>query len=166
MQFKRLFKIDIFSIIVLLLNIQIVYAEDEKVAYPEGFRKWAHVKSQIVNDTHPRYESIGGIHHIYANEKAVEGYKTKKFPEGSIIVFDLLEARLKDGSLNEGKRRWIGVMEKESNKYKSTGGWGYENFSGNSKTDRKVLVNGNITNCFSCHQPKAASDYVFSSLRD
>ena len=166
MQLDQFYKSLFLTSAALLLNIQLVIADDGKVAYPEGFRKWTHVKSQIINETHPRYKSIGGIHHIYANEKAMVGYKTKIFPEGSIIVFDLLESNIKDGVMNEGKRRWIGVMEKESNKYISTGGWGYENFSGNSKTDRKVLVNGNITNCFSCHQPKVASDYVFSSLRD
>ena len=111
MQLEQFFKSIFVLLTVLFLNIQLVYAEDEKVAYPEGFRNWSHVKSQIVNETHPRYESIGGIHHIYANDKAMEGYKTKKFPEGSIIVFDLLEADKKEGIINEGKRRWIGHIQ-------------------------------------------------------
>lgn len=153
-------------LLIIMSSMNQVHADEEKLAYPEGFRTWAHVKSQVATEAHPRFNSIGGIHHIYANDKAMIGYKNGQFPEGSIIVFDLLELQSKDGSLVEGKRRWIGVMEKDTKKYISTSGWGYENFAGNSKTDRNVPVNGPITNCFACHQPKAPNDFVFSSLRD
>jgi hypothetical protein len=152
--------------LIFMSSINQVSSAEEKLAYPEGFRTWTHIKSQIATDAHPRFNSIGGIHHIYANDNAMIGYKNGKFPEGSIIVFDLLELQNKDGSLIEGKRRWIGVMEKDTKKYISTSGWGYENFAGNSKSDRNVPVNGPSANCFACHQPKASNDFVFSSLRD
>jgi hypothetical protein len=76
--------------------------ESLSVPYPEGYRQWAHVKSQIATEAHPRYKSIGGIHHIYANEIALRGYQSGTFPNGSIIVFDLLSLTSKDGSLIEG----------------------------------------------------------------
>ena len=82
-----------------------------------------------------------------------------------MIVFDLLSVRRHDGSLIEGERRWLGVMRKDSDRYKATGGWGYDNFSGNSKTDRNVSVNGPSNRCFACHSQRKDHDFVFSELR-
>jgi len=137
-----------------------------EIAYPEGYRTWTHVKSQIATPTHSRAAAIGGIHHIYANDQAMKGYKSGSFPDGSIIVFDLLEVHEKDHSLIEGERRWLAVMEKNSQTYAATGGWGYENFTGSSRTDRNVPVNGPLSNCFACHLQNKSSDYVFSSFRE
>lgn len=48
---------------------------EEGVAYPKGYRDWMHVKSMVIESGHPLYEAFGGIHHLYANEKAIEGYR-------------------------------------------------------------------------------------------
>ena len=37
---------------------------------------------------------FGGIHHIYANDKAIEGYRNELFPDGAVIIFDLLEENI------------------------------------------------------------------------
>src|SRR5690606_37522469 len=67
-------------------------AEDARVPYPEGYRDWTHVKSMVIQPGHPLYESFGGIHHLYANDAAIKGYQSGKFPDGAVIIFDLLEA--------------------------------------------------------------------------
>ncbi|HEX6929881.1 MAG TPA: cytochrome P460 family protein, partial [Gammaproteobacteria bacterium] len=67
-------------------------ADTVQVAYPEGYREWTHVKSMVIREGHPLFASFGGIHHLYANDKAMEGYRSGKFPDGAVIVFDLLEA--------------------------------------------------------------------------
>ena len=69
-----------------------VAQEAAKVDYPTGYRDWTHVKSMVIQSGHPLYESFGGIHHIYANQSALEGYRTGSFADGSVIIFDLLEA--------------------------------------------------------------------------
>ena len=43
------------------------------VAYPEGYRDWHHVKSMVIQPGHGLYDAFGGIHHLYANNKAVKG---------------------------------------------------------------------------------------------
>jgi len=50
--------------------------------YPEGHRNWTHVKSMVIEKGHPLYEAFGGIHHLYANKQALEGYRSGKFPAG------------------------------------------------------------------------------------
>src|SRR2546423_1614501 len=71
---------------------------DNSLAYPAGYRKWAHVKSALVGPASPAYKKYGGLHHIYANELALEGYRTGNFPAGSVIVFDLLETKESQGT--------------------------------------------------------------------
>jgi hypothetical protein len=136
---------------------------DETVPYPEGYRKWVHIKTGLIGPTSPSFQTTGGFHHIYANDKAMAGYTLGNFPEGSIIVFDVLEAIEKNGNTTEGKRRHVDVMIKDSIKYRSTGGWGYEEFKGNSKTER-VLTETVRTQCFNCHTSE--KDHVFSNLRE
>ncbi|MCX7901844.1 MAG: cytochrome P460 family protein, partial [Burkholderiaceae bacterium] len=96
------------------------------VPYPEGYRNWTHVKSMVIEAGHPLYEAFGGIHHIYANAKAISGYRSGKFPDGAVIVFDLLEAKRADHAVTEGARKVVGVMHKDAKKYAATGGWGFE----------------------------------------
>lgn len=134
----------------------------EAVPYPEGYRRWTHIKSMVIQEGHPLYEAFGGIHHIYANTKALQAYrKGTSFPDGSVIVFDLLEARLEDHALVEGSRKVLGVMVKDRKRYPETGGWGFEAFRGDT---RERLVQ-DMKQCFGCHMSAQGTDYVFSRYR-
>jgi hypothetical protein len=142
-----------------------VFAADAPpVPYPEGYRQWTHVKSMIINQGHPLYDAFGGIHHLYANSKAEQGYKSGKFADGSVIAFDLLEAKAADNTVQEGARKVLGVMLKDSRKYKDTGGWGFEGFKADSKTDRAVGKNA-ASACYQCHTAQKDKDFVFSAYR-
>jgi mono/diheme cytochrome c family protein len=78
------------------------------VPYPEGYRAWQHVKSMVIGAGQPLFASFGGIHHLYANKAAMTGFRTGTFPDGSVIVFDLLEASTADGATTEGARKVVG----------------------------------------------------------
>ncbi|HKX83220.1 MAG TPA: cytochrome P460 family protein [Pyrinomonadaceae bacterium] len=143
-----------------------VYAQDVNlVPYPEGFRKWTHVKSAIVGPGNRAFPKYGGMHHIYANQKALEGFTTGNFKDGSVIVFDLFELIEKDGARIEGSRRFIDVMHKDDKRFANTGGWGFEEFTGSSHTER-VLDEKAAMTCFSCHVSQRDHGYVFSKLRE
>lgn len=144
-----------------LLSGHVVAAD---VPYPENYRQWQHVKSMLIEPGHALHASFGGIHHLYANAKAMQGYRTGKFPDGSIIVFDLLEAQSAGNAVTEGKRKVVGVMQRDAKKYAATGGWGFEGFAGDSKTER-VVGEQAATACFACHQARQQQDWVFSSYR-
>lgn len=141
-----------------------VAATDSVVPYPSGYREWTHVKSMVIEDGHPLSASFGGIHHLYANEKALDGYRTGKFPDGAVIAFDLLEAARADQAITEGKRKVLGVMQKDAKRFASTGGWGFEAFAGDSKSERVVRDQAQ-TACFGCHTAQKSKDFVFSSYR-
>lgn len=139
-------------------------ADAAPVPYPEGYRHWTHVKSMTINQGHPLYAAFGGIHHLYANKKAEQGYKSGRFPDGAVIAFDLLEANAADNAVQEGARKVLGVMHKDARKYKDTGGWGFEGFKGDSKSDRAVGKNAAAA-CFQCHTAQKGNDFVFSTFR-
>ena len=142
----------------------VAVAADDAVPYPQGYRQWQHVKSMVIQPGHPLHDAFGGIHHLYANHKAVRGYRTGKFPDGAMIAFDLLEGQAADNAIVEGQRKVLGVMLKDAKKYAATGGWGFEGFAGDSTTQRAVADKA-ATACFACHIGQKQSDYVFSRYR-
>lgn len=137
--------------------------DKDLVKYPEGYRGWVLVKSMVIQQGHPLYESFGGIHHIYANQKALKAMKSgKPYPDGAVLIFDLLDAKSENNAILEGSRKVLGVMHKDSKKFSKTGGWGFEGFKGDS---RERAVTDPKTACFNCHESQKNKDYVFSQYR-
>ena len=137
---------------------------ENKVAYPEGYREWVHVKSMVVMKGHVHYDAFGGIHHVYANDKALAALKSgEPFPEGAVLVFDLLEEGTENGAIVEGSRKVIGVMEKDPDRFGETEGWGFEDFKQGDPNQR--LVTNMREQCLSCHKTQKARDYVYSVYR-
>src|SRR6266550_3506279 len=123
---------------------------DDIAPFPKEFRRWAHVKSVLVGRQSAAFATEGGIHHIYANDKALEGYDSGKFPDGSVIVYDLLETKEVAGNTIEGQTRRVDVMVKKNDRYASTGGWEFMSFSGDDQTNGKLTVARQAT-CAGCH---------------
>jgi hypothetical protein len=146
-----------------LLPVPAVRADKAAVAFPDGYRHWTHVKSMVLTPEHALANPFAGIHHIYANDRALEGYRASAFPDGSVLVFDLLEYTVADGAGTEGPRKLVGVMRKDAKKFAATGGWGYEGFKGDSTTERLVTDGG--VSCHACHAARKDSHYVFSKMR-
>jgi hypothetical protein len=133
------------------------------VPYPEGFRTWAHVKSAAVGPTNAGFASIGGFQHIYANSQAMVGYRTRAFPEGSVVVFDWLEMRETDGAFAEGARRQVDVMMKDSTRFAGTGGWGFQRFVKDSRSE--LATSPTPQQCFACHEQRKRDGLVLSTYR-
>jgi hypothetical protein len=155
------------TLVALLLSapLPMMAQAGDGVPYPAGYRDWRHVKSMVIQPGHPLHASFGGIHHLYANSKALHGYRSGRFPNGSVIAFDLLEAEAKDNAVTEGKRKVLGVMHKDARRYAATGGWGYEGFAAGNPAERVVKDNAK-TACYDCHTAQKDKDYVFSAPRD
>jgi len=134
------------------------------IAYPEGYRSWSHVKSELVTADHPAFADIGGFHHIYANEPAMAGYRSRQFPDGAIIVVDWIESRANGAVLQEGARRRIDVMVKDSKRFGGTGGWGFQRCAGDSHTERAAAPTAQ--QCFACHERLKQDGLVISHYRD
>jgi hypothetical protein len=72
-------------VLVTMAGFNTVMLTENDVAYPEGYRQWTHVKSGFLGPDHLNV-NYRGFNHIYANDAAITGYKSRDLPEGSIIV--------------------------------------------------------------------------------
>jgi hypothetical protein len=133
------------------------------VPFPVEYRKWAVTRSLVVGPESKNFAGNGGFHHYYANEKAVEGFRTGHFADGSVVVDERLEVRQEGGVTLEGPRKSVAVMDKDAARYQSTGGWGFDVFAGDNRTEG---ASGTVrAACFSCHGQRKDHDMVFSEFR-
>lgn len=146
-----------------LLAITSTTAEPaDNIQPPTGYRNWFHVNTMVVDKTSPQFETLGGMHNVYVNsigEAALR--KGGPYPDGSLFTTDLHEFTVSDGTYVEGARKALAVMVKDSGKYNSTGGWGFQAWAGGDPN--KPIVTDAAKQCFECHQPKKDQDYVYST---
>lgn len=161
-------KIAILGFVISAAGYAVLSAKDEY--FPKDYRKWYHTKTMILEEGHPLFAAFGGIHHVYINDKGLEAIKQgagRKFPDGTIIVFDLLDVDKGNNAVVEGNRKVLAYMRKDSkNKaLEKTGGWEFKAFA---KGDVKnQIVKDPTAECFSCHAEQVKDkDYVFSEWRE
>lgn len=145
-----------------------------EVPYPDGYRRWMHITS-VVNPAKkteagaPADEATaaphGLVHHLYANELALEGYRTGHFPEGAVLIADWFTLEETRSGLVQGPRQSLDVMVRD-HRFTATGGWGFTKFDQDSRTQRKVDATAAVQSCFKCHQFAGAErQFVFSTLK-
>ena len=79
--------------ILILLGITaatVALAAEPEVPYPAGYRDWHHVKSMVIEEGHPLYGAFGGIHHLYANDKAQKLITKLLFATASVVALVFL----------------------------------------------------------------------------
>ncbi|MHC4180456.1 MAG: cytochrome P460 family protein [Planctomycetota bacterium] len=134
------------------------------VAFPDDYRTWTRVKSMVIQEGHENYAAFGGFHHVYGNDLAIESFQRgEPFQDRSVLVFELFETVSEHNALTEGSRLVVGVMEKDTERFGDTEGWGFEDFVG---ADRVRAVTDARAQCLSCHASQAASDFVYSTVRN
>lgn len=144
---------------------------DAGTPYPEGYRRWTFLHSTAVPPTYDAFRNkpcekpcMGGLFHFYANDKAMEGLRTGSYPDGAIFADEMLEWLSTSHGAEEGPRRIVGVMVKDSRHYGSTGGWGYGAFDDGSRVDN--LDAKMRQTCHQCHVARKDHGYVFTEYRE
>jgi hypothetical protein len=135
-------------------------ADDLKL--PASFRHWYHVNTMVIDKGSPLFEAMGGMHNVYINsigETALK--KGEPYPDKTVLLVDLHDFAISEGSYVEGSRKATAIMLKDKKKYATTGGWGFQAWAGGDAT--KPLVTDPAKQCFGCHQPKKNQDYVYST---
>jgi hypothetical protein len=132
------------------------------IPFPEGYRNWYVDHSTVGLQGHTP-ESEVGIQHVYANPAALKGLETGKFDDGAILVVDRF-AYVEDNNktLSQGDRKVIAVMQRDQQRFKDTGGWGFEAFKGGDPAQR--VVTDAAKNCFGCHAPLGDNNFLFTRL--
>jgi len=137
-------------------------AADGDLKPPTGYRQWFHVNTMIVDKTSPLYDALGGMHNVSINAVGLPALKKgTAFPDKTMFVTDLHEFTVSNGTTVEGGRKAIALMVKDATKNAATGGWGFQAWAGGDP--KKPLVTDAAKQCFACHEPQKAHDYVFST---
>ena len=139
----------------------------DDVPFPNGFRDWFVVNSMSAGKDSPVFGHVDGLHLIHVNVKGLPTLKKGgpfPYPDGTIFADDVHEFSVKDGATVEGGKKFVTVMVKDSKKYASTGGWGFQAWLGGDPSKPQVPdATHAITACFACHTPQQAQDYTFST---
>jgi Cytochrome P460 len=134
----------------------------DSLKLPASFRNWYHVNTMVIDKASPLFEAMGGMHNVYINSIGETGLrKGGPYPDKTVLLVDLHEFTISDGSYVEGPRKATAIMLKDRKKYASTGGWGFQAWAGGDPA--KPFVTDPPKQCFECHQPKKDQDYVYSS---
>jgi hypothetical protein len=141
-------------------------AEDESAAIagskmPPGYRDWP-----LISVAHEE-GNLNDIRAVLGNDIAIKSYRDGKLPflDGAIIArlawsYASSEENNKvfgrSQSFVAGPPTDVQFMVKDANKYASTGGWGFAQF--NDGKPATIVAQ----DCFSCHVPVKARDFVFT----
>ena len=150
--------------IVLAIGTLIAAPADDGVKMPSDFKPWYLVNSMLVTKEPNKFGLVTGNHLIYINAKGLDRLKRggpTSYPDGTIFVDDVREFSLDDGAYVEGGRKAVPVMVKDSQKYATTGGWGFQAWAGGDPA--KPIVTDAPKQCFACHLSQKANDFVFST---
>ena len=134
------------------------------VPFPEGFRHWSHVKSAIGHPPpgNPRLR-FDGMHHIYANKAAIEGYRSGTFADGAVLIFDRFGVEEGKLGIEATRRLSIDVMVRDSGRFATSGGWVFERFDGEG---RRIIDEEERQQCVSCHRRVEDRAMVFSRFEE
>lgn len=127
----------------------------EEVPWPEGYRAWTHVKSAYLGPGHPAAPKYEGLHSIYANAPAMQGYRTGRFHVGAVMAYDQLDATVAATGIEPAARKFVDVMRKGPD------GWVFGEYSADGKT-RLVTAAQGVKQCAGCHARPGTQDGVFS----
>jgi hypothetical protein len=139
----------------------------DEVAFPKGFRDWFVVNSMTAGKDSPVFGHVDGMHIIHVNAKGLESLKKGgpfPYPDGAIFADDVHEFSVKDGASVEGAKKFVTVMVRDSKKYTTTGGWGFQVWAEGDPSRPQVPDAAHaIQACFVWHTPQKGQGYVFST---
>ncbi len=139
-------------------------ATDAAIRMPTGFQHGYLVNSLPITKEPNKIGLITGNHLIYLNRIGLARLQrggATAYPDGTIFVDDVRDLVAEDGFYREGARKFVTAMIKDSKRYGATGGWGFQAWPAGDPT--KPIVTDAVKQCFFCHTPNKAQDYVFST---
>ena len=138
---------------------------EEEVAEEETSEEDAEFEEEVTEEETVEEEVVVTEEEVAGEETAeedTEGAASTLFPDGSVIVFDLLTTSFDAGAITEGPRKAVIAMERDSERFPDTGGWGFQIFAAD-EAHTPIETDGLM--CFGCHTAVEDNDFVFSTYR-
>lgn len=135
---------------------------------PTGYRKWTYVGTPLTpNDMNGGKAPFPEFHSVYMNPDAYDHYeKTGDFPNGTVLVKELVSVGEKEASSGKGyfMGEFVGleVSMKDKERFKDEpGNWAYYSFGHKYPLKGKAKAQP-AASCNDCHSGEADDDYVFT----
>jgi hypothetical protein len=146
-------------VVLLVISLPAGLCAGSSPPLPKNYHSWQKSERKVVTD---KSSLFYGIHYIYADNKAMRGYKTgNKFVEGSSIIVEYFNIKNTSTAV-DGPKNMIVLMRKDK-RMKETGGWLFAGYGPDGKPSGLEAA----STCFGCHQKDAAQrDYVISTIND
>ncbi|VAW59377.1 Cytochrome p460 [hydrothermal vent metagenome] len=131
------------------------------IELPEGYKDW-----KVISQSHRTDNNTVRI--ILGNDiavKAARAGKTRPWPKGSVLGKMVWKQKAEEhwpAAIAPDKFVHAEFMFKDSEKYKSTGGWGYARWKGMDQKPHGKDKNF-AQECVTCHTPVKDNDWVFTT---
>lgn len=143
------------------------FTADGKLMQPTGYREWVYVGTPLTpNDLNPPEAPFPEFHNVYIHPSDFAEYKkTGKFPDGTILIKELVSVSSKKATSGKGyfMGEFIGLEAavKDSKRFPDEPGyWAYFSF-GHKYPLAETTAKQAVATCNTCHGASAAEDYVF-----
>ena len=149
-------------------SFPVVFNEQGELQRPTGYRKWTYVGTPLTpHDMNDGKAAFPEFHTVYMNPEAFNHYeKTGEFPDGTVLVKELISVGAKEAS--SGKGYFMGdflgleVSIKDKTHFKDEpGNWAYFSFGHKYPLKDRAVVQPAVS-CNDCHNGEADEDYVFT----
>lgn len=157
------FKILLPGLIILFSGIshsETVLPAPNGIKYPVGLKNWRVISTSYRTENDTQRVILGNSIAI----KASRSGHTNPWPQGTILaklVWKNSQHPIWKAAIVPGEFVHAEIMVKDSNKYKSTKGWGYARWKGKDQQPHGQ-DDSFAQECLSCHTNAKASDYVFT----
>jgi hypothetical protein len=135
---------------------------------PTGYRRWIYVGTPLTpNDMNDGNAPFPEFHSVYINPEAYgEFEKTGRFPDGTVVVKELVSVGAKKASSGKGyfMGDFIGleVSIKDKTRFREEpGNWAFFSFGHEYPLEERATAQP-AANCNVCHGGAADDDYVFT----
>lgn len=154
-------KLVLAAVVTLAATSLATLAQDNgSIPFPAGYRDWYQYHTTVNLQGHKPEGEIG-IQNVYVNAVARAGLRTGNFEDGAIFVVDRFSYKDEgNDTLKQDMRKVVAVMLRNRDRYKQTGGWGFQAFKGGDPS-APVVKDGGVA-CFACHVPHANNNFLFT----
>jgi Cytochrome P460 len=146
------------------------YVDDKgKISIPKDFRSWYFLGSWGVAADEEGKAGSKGFHNVYTQPETVSAFrKTGKFPDGAVLVKELLKAKtdgMTTGEISYATETegWFIMIKDSKGRFKGNKlwgrGWGWSLFK--AKDPMKTVTKNFKANCIPCHVPAKKNDWIY-----
>ena len=139
------------------------------ISIPKDFRSWRFLGTWGVAADEDDQVGSKGFHNVYTQPETISAYRaTGKFPDGAVLVKELLKA--KTDSMTTGEisyatetEGWFIMVKDAKGRFKDSDlwgdGWGWALI--NADDPNTIATEDYKAECLPCHQPAKKDDWVY-----